>query len=74
MKKSKKLCLGCRDDFYNDHRDEGCWMYKNAKVVQLQRVGIWQPPPYKWNPEIRLSCYRPDGFAMLKRDDSRIKD
>ncbi|KKM07632.1 hypothetical protein LCGC14_1731960 [marine sediment metagenome] len=72
MEKSKKLCQGCRDDYYNHHRDEGCWSFANAEVVQLQRVGICDSPPYEWNPEVHLSCYCADGCAMLTKDDSRI--
>lgn len=72
MKKSKDLCRGCRDDYYNQNRDEGCWMFARAKVVQLQRVGTWQPPPYEWHPETRLTCYHADGSAMLRQSDPRI--
>ena len=72
MSKTLKLCSGCRDDYYNHCQPDGCWSYANAKVVQRQRVSTWQPPPYEWSPETRLSCYSPDGFSMLPRDDSRI--
>jgi len=73
MNKSKSLCFGCRDDYYNQNREGGCWAFKGAKVVKRQRVGTWQPPPYPWNPETRLACYNPDGYSMLPRDDCRIK-
>jgi hypothetical protein len=72
-KKSKELCRGCRDDYYNHNREGGCWLFANAKVVQLQRVGTWQPPPYSWHPETRLSCYHADGYSMLTKDDPRIR-
>ena len=73
MAKTKKLCQGCRNDYYNQNRPGGCWSFGNAKVVQLQRVGTWQPPPYSWHPETRLACYRAVGYSMLPRDDCRIK-
>lgn len=71
--KTKALCQGCRNDYYNQNRPEGCWSYGQAKVVQLQRVGIWQDPPYDWEPESRLNCYHAEGYAMLIKDDPRIR-
>ncbi len=72
MAKTKELCCGCRDDYYNRNRDDGCWMFANAKLVQVTRVGTWQPPPYKWNPQTRLSCYHGEGHSMLAKDDCRF--
>lgn len=73
--KTKQMCQGCRDDYYNHHRDEGCWTFKRAKVVKRIRVGIWEPPPYdKGRAEACLSCFSPDGDAMLQLDDCRVKD
>ena len=73
MKKSKQLCNGCRNDFYNYNIADGCWSFSNAKIVKRQRVGTWQPPPYKWNPETCLSCYHAVGYSMLEKNDCRIK-
>jgi hypothetical protein len=73
MTKTKELCRGCYDDYYNQNREEGCWSFKTAKVVKRVRVGIWQQPPYTWRPETVLSCYRAQGCAMLPRDDCRVR-
>ena len=73
MEKDKKLCSGCHDDFYNKNEKGGCWMFASAEVVERQRVGTWQPPPYKWNPETTLSCYHGEGCSMLPKDDCRIE-
>ncbi len=70
--KTKHLCQGCGNDYYNHHRDKGCWLFGKAKVVERQRVGTWQHPPYSWEPETRLSCYRAEGYSMLPRTDQRI--
>ncbi len=70
--KTKTLCSGCRDDFYNRNRPEGCWQFAKAKLVQLTIVGIWQNPPYKWQPQDTLSCHNPDGSVWIKEDDVRI--
>ncbi len=72
MKKDKTMCNGCRDDFYNQNRDEGCWMFKTAKVVERMRVGTWQNPPYVWTPQKCLSCFHPEGSSMLPKDDCRV--
>lgn len=36
LKPTKSQCVGCRDDFYNDHNPYGvkeCWGFKSARVV-----------------------------------------
>ena len=73
MGKSRKMCLGCRDDWYNRNREGGCWSYGSAKVVERTSVGTWQPPPYTWLPQKVLSCHRPDGNHWLEKDDCRFK-
>jgi len=75
MPKSKSLCTGCYQDFYNHNREGGCWSYSSAKVVKRTSVGTWQPPPYKWCPQTTLSCHTaPQGYHWIKRDDPRIKE
>ena len=62
-KKSKDLCSGCRNMFYNDkYRNtknisgtKGCWSYKTSKVV---RGNVYYSlnqviPNVKW----KLNCY-----------------
>ena len=68
----RKICEGCYNDFYNNKEEKGCWSFSNAKVVSLTRVGAWQPPPYAWKPEKRMSCYYAQGYSMLPKTDSRI--
>ena len=73
--KSKELCRGCRDDYYNHQSKGGCWSYDQAKIVTLVRVGIWEEPPYSpARAEKYLNCYRPDGYAMLKLSDPRVRE
>ena len=60
MTKSKTMCVGCRDNFYNMSGKEGCWSFANAKVVERVQVGAWEPPPYaKERAQKCLSCYQP---------------
>ena len=74
MAKDKTMCCGCRDDYYNHARTDGCWMYGKANVVTRVRVGTWEPPPYaKDRAEKCLSCFNPDGYSMLKLSDCRVK-
>lgn len=72
MAKDKTMCSGCHDDFYNRNRDEGCWMFGNAKVVERMSVGTWQNPPYVWTPRKVLSCFHAQGSSMIKKDDPRV--
>jgi hypothetical protein len=73
MAKSKAMCSGCYNDFYNRNRKDGCWSFAGARVLLRQRVGTWQPPPYSWHPEKVLSCYRETGYSFLPKSDSRIR-
>lgn len=70
MTKSKKMCSGCYDNFYNLN-DQGCWSYDQAKIVERTFVGTWQEPPYKWEPIECLSCWHAIGKAMIKSNDPR---
>jgi len=72
MIKNKTLCAGCRDDFYNHNRSDGCWGFATAKVLKRVRVGVWQNPPYEWRPETCLCCYHPQGSVMLDETDCRV--
>jgi hypothetical protein len=75
MDKSKAMCNGCRDDFYNHNVEGGCWSYASAAIVQRVEIGTWEPPPYHPSRKKKvLSCYHRDGFAMLKLDDFRVRD
>lgn len=33
LKPEKTMCEGCRDNYYNQVEPNGCWFFKNAKVV-----------------------------------------
>jgi len=71
--KSKAMCVGCRDNFYNHNQPDGCWCFASAKIVRRVRVGIWEPPPYSRDrAEKYLSCFTRDGYAMLSLDDGRV--
>lgn len=71
--KSRSMCDGCFNDFYNHAVHEGCWSFKTAVVVERVKVGIWDEPPYKRVLVKVLSCRKDPGFSWLKPDDERIK-
>lgn len=74
MGKSKQMCVGCRDDFYNHREKDGCWNFPSATVMDRIRVGIWENPPYSRDRAVEcLSCFNPDGSAMIKLSDPRVK-
>jgi len=75
MDKNKSMCRGCRDDFYNQTEDGGCWCFQNAAVVTRIRVGVWEDPPYHPDRAAEyLSCFRKQGSALLMTTDSRVRD
>lgn len=74
MEKTKAMCRGCHDDFYNRTQPDGCWSFDKATIVERIKVGVWEPPPYaKSRAAECLSCYHEEGSAMLKVDDCRVK-
>jgi hypothetical protein len=73
MTKTKNMCRGCRDDYYNQAERSGCWCFEKAEVVTRTKVGYWQPPPYRWEPQVTLSCHRPEGYAWIEQNDVRIQ-
>ena len=73
--KTKAMCVGCRNDFYNQTRPNGCWSFDSATIVPRIQVGTFENPPYKTNRvKPYLSCYHAEGCAMLKPDDCRVRD
>jgi len=75
--KSKLMCSGCHDDFYNCGGVTGmtnhCWSFDSAEVVKGIKIGTWQRPPYKKVPIIqKLSCFHFDNnnrcFVKLPDD------
>ncbi len=72
MAKSKAMCSGCYDDFYNQNRDGGCWGFATATVVKRVRVGTFQTPPYSESPQSVLSCFHCTGYSFLRLDDCRL--
>lgn len=72
----KALCRGCRDDFYNQPGNSTtgeCWLLKNAKPVLMTKVGYWQNPPYRWQPQTTLNCHSPEGEVWIDEFDLRIQ-
>jgi len=75
--KSKQMCSGCHDDFYNHGGATGmtnhCWSYDSAEVVKGIEIGKWDNPPYRKVPIIKkLSCFHSDNrnffFVKLPED------
>jgi hypothetical protein len=68
MPKSKQMCVGCRDNFYNGNNDLGvieCWNYKSAKIVSKKKVPYTMIPPWNMHPIKCLDCYHENGYAMI---------
>ena len=69
--KSKALCSGCYDDFYNQARVDGCWSYEGATVCQKKFVHVDQRPPWTNYPEWTLSCHTKQRFVSVGLDQER---
>jgi len=74
-KKTKALCRGCRDDYYNNPGE--CWSYKNAKVVQRWRIGWWTAPSRVdcFDKVTTLSCHaEPGRFSFEEKLPKHLKE
>jgi len=62
----RKLCVGCRDNFYNGNNGLGvkeCWLLKGARPVTRYRIGWWvRPTELKAFSKVKtLSCHNAPG-------------
>jgi len=78
MKKDKRFCIGCDDNFYNGNNPMGvkeCWLFKSAKVATRYMIGWWTPQDKKENftKVTTHSCHREIGrFAYYDRLPSHL--
>jgi hypothetical protein len=74
----KKLCIGCRQNFYNGNNDfkiKECWHLKSARVVRRWACGWWTPQDKAdgFYPVTILSCRDETGSrAFYKRLPSHL--
>lgn len=77
--KTKSLCRGCRDDFYN-HTPMGlnmidgkpqCWSWETATIVRKKFVHVDQRPPWNQEAETTLSCHRRWRYVAVRPDVTR---
>ena len=69
----KKMCIGCRDNFYNGNNDLGvkeCCSLQSAKLVLKRRVSTWERPPWTTEPELVLSCRREVGYVFVNKNQT----
>ena len=72
-KKSKALCEGCRNDFYNDKNEisvKECWSFKSAKVCRRWKLHWWTQPtvPRAFLEVVTLNCHHEPGqFAFYEQ-------
>ena len=86
MEKTKTLCDGCRDDFYNGRDNCGgneCWLFKSAKVVNQWRLNWWTQPDSAraFQQVITLDCHHAPGryahrdrLPVFAKDPIFLKD
>lgn len=74
MKKSKQLCAGCRDNFYNSTHTSNtgeCWSYPSARIKKKKFVPLDMRPPWDIPAETTLSCHRRKGYVAVGKDQVR---
>ena len=70
LKRDKKYCAGCEDDYYNHGNNSTtgeCWLFGKAKVINCFRIGWWIPQDKKDNftKVVTHNCHRETGrFAF----------
>jgi hypothetical protein len=60
-KKTKDLCVGCHDNYYNNAVTSNtgeCWSYKSARIARKKFVPIDMRPPWDLPIITTLSCHR----------------
>lgn len=68
VKKTKSMCVGCSENFYNGNNSYGvseCWNFKSAKVCKKKFVPMDMRPPWTMPSETTLSCYRKKGYVKV---------
>ena len=78
MRKSKKMCAGCRNNRYNMGNGfveragidavvttDECWGFQSATVVKKKMVSIHQRPPWNQKPTKVLSCFSQSGYVAI---------
>ena len=72
VKKSKTLCNGCYNDFYNNAIPKGCWNYDSAKVVKKCFIHLSMVPPWSVKPEVTLDCCRRQRYVSVDPDHPQV--
>lgn len=67
QRKSKSMCGGCEDDFYNTS-NSSCWSFASATIKSRKVVHIDDVPPWKHEPKMMLSCYHKKQHVIVDSD------
>lgn len=73
-KKTKELCSGCHQNFYNGHNNFGikeCWSFRSAKVVKKKFVHKNHVPPWNHAAETTLSCFQKPDYTSVGPEVTR---
>ena len=59
-KKTKSMCSGCRDNYYNSGMSTTgeCWSFSSARVAKKKFVPMDMRPPWDLPIITTLSCHR----------------
>lgn len=79
LDKTKDLCVGCRDDYYNGKNEKGiqeCWLYERARLVKRFKIGWWtQPTSASSFEEVwTLNCHNAPGqYALMEELPDHVR-
>lgn len=68
-----QYCMGCEDDFYNEHNDLGvkeCWNLRRVKLIFRKEVHINDVPPWNHTPRLRPHCYHKKQYVYVGADQT----
>jgi len=65
-KMNKTDCVGCEDNYYNNSLRNGCWNFRDAKLIMRKRIYADQRPPWMQKPSLHPDCYHEKGCIFIK--------
>lgn len=72
--KTKSLCVGCRDNYYNNAVTSStgeCWSFSSARIARKKFVPMDLRPPWDVPVVTTLSCHRKKGYVAVKPEVMR---
>jgi len=66
-----KYCVGCYNEYYNQHEPNHCWHLPKARIIYRKEVHINDRPPWNHTPKKLPDCYRKSKHIYAAADQVR---